>query len=135
MTEPERLLIYEWTRETGELERMWLCDAGAALELISGSAPAAAVLALPANAVDIVMRRYGKPLAEDLDPAEPEFRLQSGARLARFRHLARFDVIARDYLVYRSSETEALAALAAPIAAALRHLAERCTQRSSNPPR
>jgi hypothetical protein len=130
MSEPERLLLFEWTRDAGELERMWLCDEGAALELRHGSGESLQ-LALPANAVDIVMRRYGKPLAEDLDPTEPEFRLQSGASLARFRHLARFDVIARDYLVYRSTETEALAALAAPIAAALRHLAKRCGQRSS----
>jgi hypothetical protein len=38
------------------------------------------------------------------------------------RHLAGYDVIGRDYIVYEEPQSEALCALAATVAAALLHL-------------
>lgn len=46
----------------------------------------------------------------------------SGSRLVRLRHLARFDVIARDYLVLVREGEPALVELATAITAALVHL-------------
>ena len=49
-------------------------------------------------------------------------RLAEGESLRHLRHLAGYDVIARDYLVYEHPNGEALCALAATVAAALLHL-------------
>lgn len=67
-------------------------------------------------------------LAKEKDPtvvADGEvLTLGGGAVLRRLRHLARYDVIARDYLVLERPGRVALVELATAITAALVHLAE-----------
>ena len=136
------LLSEHWVGD-GRLERTYLIRDQGALGLVvlqvpdpasaSGAAgqvrpEAARILALPEGALDAVLRRYGKPLAEEVVTAGPELLVGDGAVLRSFRHLARFDVIALDYVAYRTPNNDELGALAAPVAAALRFLAERAGQ-------
>jgi hypothetical protein len=79
--------------------------------------------ALPDGALDAVMVRFGAPL----DPTSrltsiATLDLGSGRTLRHVRHLARYDVIARDYLVYEAAGREPLCALATSVAGALDHL-------------
>jgi hypothetical protein len=83
-------------------------------------------LALPGGALERVMQRYGAPLEDGTKLTEvAAIDLGNGARLRHVRHLARYDVIAKDWLVYeREGEgEEPLCALANTVAAALVHLA------------
>ncbi len=80
---------------------------------------------LPDGALPAVMRRFGKPLEMDAPPAEETLDLGAGATLARFRFLRRYDVIARDYLVYAAPAAEPLCEMATAVTAALEHLARR----------
>jgi hypothetical protein len=82
-------------------------------------------LALPAGALDAVMRRFGKPLEDAAPRAEETLDLGGGRSLARFRFLRRYDVIARDYLVYAAPGEEPLCEMATTVAGALEHLARR----------
>ena len=69
------------------------------------------------------MARFGGPL-------DPEVRvstfatldLTNGRTLPHVRHLSGYDVIARDYLIYETSDGEPRCALATTVAAALGHL-------------
>ncbi|HTB75638.1 MAG TPA: hypothetical protein VK762_20445 [Polyangiaceae bacterium] len=79
--------------------------------------------ALADVALDAVMRRFGAPL----EPAEPiavvaTLDLGGGRALRHVRHLGRYDVIARDYLVYDVPGREPSCALATTVAGALVHL-------------
>lgn len=121
--ESVELLLFERTLDGGQLERCLLVERGAALAV--GGAEARVVRRLPERAVDVVMHRYGRPLEDPIHLDGAPFQLESGAELGRFRYLSRFDVISRDYLLYRAPDSEPLAALAAPVSAALRHLALR----------
>ena len=69
------------------------------------------------------MRRYGKPLADDVTLHGARLVLPAGRSVVLLRHLARYDVIAKDYLVYSSPDAPPLAELAGSIAAALLYLA------------
>ena len=85
-------------------------------------------LALAAVALDAVMLRFGAPL----DPEEPiaeaaRLDLGGGRALRHVRHLGRYDVIARDYLVYDLPGRESLCALATTVAGALVHLGRTTT--------
>jgi hypothetical protein len=78
---------------------------------------------LPHGALEAVMARFGAPL----DPSSrvvsiATLELGAGRALRHVRHLARYDVIARDYLVYEAADREPLCALATTIAGALDHL-------------
>jgi hypothetical protein len=80
-------------------------------------------LALADVALDAVMLRFGAPL----EPAEPiaevaRLDLGGGRALRHVRHLGRYDVIARDYLVYDVPGRESLCALATTVAGSLVHL-------------
>jgi hypothetical protein len=121
------ILLFERTLENGELERWSLAERGMALAVRAGAsgAPERTLLPLPESAVGVVMRRYGRPLEEAVHGEGPALPLEDGASLSRFRYLARFDVIGLDYLLYRAPGGEPLAAPAAPVTAALRHLASR----------
>jgi hypothetical protein len=78
---------------------------------------------LPDGALEAVMTRYGAPL-ETAEPliAVDVLDLGDGRGLRHVRHLARYDVIARDYLVYEGRGREPLCALATTVAGALAHL-------------
>jgi hypothetical protein len=79
-----------------------------------------------------VTTRYGAPF----DPEAPisvvaTLDLGDGRALRHVRHLAGYDVIARDYLVYEGAAPEASCALATTIARALEHLAQAVRTRSA----
>jgi hypothetical protein len=83
------------------------------------------VLAFPL--VEAVFERFAKPLDPTIVPRG--VRLEVGARgtLSHLRHLARYDVVARDYVVLERPGKEPLAELCTAIAAALVHVAERAS--------
>ena len=72
--------------------------------------------------LDAVMKRYGRPLADDVIFTGPTLELEGGQTLSLLRHRARYDVIARDFLVYRIPGKEPIAELAASVTAALTYL-------------
>jgi len=82
------------------------------------------VFPLPEGAIEAVMKRYGAPFApEEVAPIVGEIALGEGDLLRHVRHLAGYDVIAKDYLVHLTARTEPLCALATTVAGALSHLA------------
>jgi hypothetical protein len=114
------LKLRETTSENGELIAAFLRASGERLEIVEGSS----VLAVPITGLEAVMSRYGAPF----DPSariSRISRLELGDKrsLEHVRHLAGYDVIARDYLVYESASLpEPLCALATTVAAALVYL-------------
>jgi len=96
---------------------------------------------LPDGALEATFERFGRPLDEAARLTDvAELVLPTGRRLRRVRHLARFDVIARDWLVLDASEEDergpGRAALATTIAGALEHLAgtfARAQERAAGP--
>lgn len=80
---------------------------------------------LPRGALSAVLTRYGAPFDADARSAVvASLSLSDGECLRHVRHLAGYDVIARDYLVYERGDGEALCALAATVTAALLHLGQ-----------
>lgn len=82
------------------------------------------VCALPGDALVRIMTRYGAPIEDgtkltDVDAIE----IGEGKRLRHVRHLARYDVIAKDWLIYEARGAEPICALANTVASALLHLA------------
>ena len=119
------LKIHEFILASGELSRVFLTRQGQTLALSGEDGE----LPLPPGALRAVMRRYGAPF----DPAaacqrEGELELGDGARLEHVRHLAGYDVIARDYLVYAEPGLEPVCAMATTVAGALRHLGLRAVE-------
>lgn len=117
--------IHEWTRVDGTLARVVLrCDDdGLHLEVDEEEEKGPESLSLPPQALEAVMSRFGLPLepGEHLSPVA-ELDLGDGRRLRHARHLARHDVIAKDYLVYEAPLREPSCALATTVAGALVHL-------------
>jgi hypothetical protein len=120
------LKIHESTASDGSLATVSLSVERGSVLLIEASADGShdRVDPLPDGALEAVMSRFGNAL----DPAVRISRVAAlelgNERLLRHvRHLARFDVIARDYLVYESPGSEPICALATTVAAALGHLA------------
>ena len=80
-------------------------------------------LTLPRGSLRAVMLRYGAPFDPDaVSERQGALELEGGAELRHVRHLAGYDVIARDYLVYTEPGLEPVCAMATNIAGALRHL-------------
>jgi len=114
------LKIHEVSSATGGLSALFLRAEGGALELVGDDGPAA----LPPGALEAVMRRYGAPFdPEAAISLVASLPLGQGRALRHVRHLAGYDVIARDYLVYDTPGGEPLCALSATVAVALAHLA------------
>ena len=114
-----RLKVHETTRADGSLSPVFLVLDDGALAVASEEG----TFALPDGAVPAVMARFGKPL----EPSETLVHgdvldLGDGCALGHVRHLARYDVIARDYLVYEAPGREPMCALATTVAGALDHL-------------
>lgn len=117
---PARMKIHETTNADGTLAPMFLrvVDGDVIVE-VEGSA-----FVLPEAALARVMARYGAPVEGGAKLTEiGALELGGGARIRHVRHLARFDVIAKDWLMYEAHGAEPLCALANTVAAALAHLA------------
>jgi hypothetical protein len=113
------LKIHETTAAGGELCSVFLRVNDGALALVSANE----VLALPGAALESVMKRFGAPLDAAARVLEIGALDLGEARVLRHvRHLARFDVIARDYLTLSVPGQEPLCALATTVAGALDHL-------------
>jgi hypothetical protein len=122
--------IHEFSSATGELSSVYLrigvvreaADdeaTNAQLEIVSddGAWP------LPHGALHAVLAKFGAPFdAAARISIIASLELPGGGLLRHVRHLAGYDVIGRDYIVYEEPQSEALCALAATVAAALLHL-------------
>jgi hypothetical protein len=122
------LKIHESTTARGEIACVFLRVDGDSLAIVSEEG----TFALPGAAIDHVMARFGAPL----DPREPlaeiaTLDLGAGRSLRHVRHLARYDVIARDYVVYGAPGREPLCALATTVAGALEHLGRAASEPES----
>jgi hypothetical protein len=115
------LKIHEITTATGALAPIFVrVDDGTLVLVVTGDG----AYPLPDGALDAVMTRYGKPLEDGVELMEiAALDLGEGKTLWHARHLARYDVIARDFLIYGRAGAEALCALATTVAGALDHLA------------
>lgn len=132
-------LLYDHVQDDDTLSRISLRvdEDGSLVLLVSPDARAEVPpeeLPLPEGALGAVMRRYGKPLEESERPALDEtLDLGDGRSLARFRFMARFDIIRRDWLLYREPGSEPLCEMATAVTAALEHLARRANAAASAP--
>jgi hypothetical protein len=120
-----RLKIDEHAHEAGTTSTFLVAGDGGALAIVidDESRP------LPERALDAVMERYGAPFdASERVAAVGELELEDGARVRHVRHLARFDVIARDYLLYERPGRDPLCALATTVAGALDYVARASSQ-------
>jgi hypothetical protein len=127
------LKIHEITSDTGALQGVFLrvgSEAGS-LEIVETSG----ALPVPPGALEKVMARYGAPFDTEA-PVDVvgELELGDGRRVRQVRHLAGYDVIARDYLVLDQREGESLCALGTTVAGALQHLAHAAHRVVSDPP-
>jgi hypothetical protein len=114
------LKIHEFILASGELSGVFLRRDGSRLTLLGEDGE----LTLPNGALRAVMLRYGAPFDDGaVSDAQGLLELEGGAALRHVRHLAGYDVIARDYLVYAEPGLEPLCAMATNVAGALRHLA------------
>lgn len=116
------LKIHELTSESGALEGVFLRVAaeGGGLEVVEPGG----VLPLPPEALEKVMERYGAPFDPEAHiEVVGELALGDGRRLRQVRHLAGYDVIARDYLVLDGVAGEPVCALGTTVAGALQFLA------------
>lgn len=121
--------IHETTKSDGSLAPVFLRAVDGELELVAEEG----ALALPGEVLARVMARYGAPLGVGTELSEVDrLELGGGARIRHVRHLARYDVIAKDWLVYEAEGQEPLCALANTVAAALGHLA-RAAARTPEP--
>ena len=117
---PAVLKIHEFIAESGSLSSVYLRRNADALELCDDDG----ALPLPPGALEAVMRRYGSPFDPDAKSQEQGvLELGHEHRLRHVRHLAGYDVIARDYLVYEAPGAAPSCVMATNVAGALRHLA------------
>jgi len=115
------LRIHEFSSASGELSSVYLRVVDQELVIVCEEGE----WALPRAALNAVLTRYGAPFdAHAPSSSIASLQLADGASLRHVRHLAGYDVIARDYLVYERADGEALCALAATITAALLHLGQ-----------
>jgi hypothetical protein len=123
------LKVHETTTASGALSAVFLRFEDRVLSIVADDG----TFALPEGALDAVMARFGAPLepTSQLIPVAT-FDLEPGYTLRHVRHLARYDVIARDYLVYEAAGREPLCALATTVAGALDHVGRAVARR--NPP-
>ena len=79
-------------------------------------------------ALDKVLRRYGRPLDEDVRAEGASLDLGAGRVLTAFRFHAKVDAEARDYLAWTAPGEDTIAALSNGVAAALRYLVLRLAE-------
>lgn len=124
----ERILLLETHPASEGTARTWLERGASGLGLRrEGFGPEPEFLPLVPGAVQRVMMRYGGVPSEDLvtsiEALAPELALEDESTLASFRFRPRYDVIAKDYLVWRPQGASPRLELAVSVAAALTHLA------------
>ncbi len=114
-----RLLLDERILSDGSHARSWATRDGERIRVDDddGSGGALSIAAL-----DRVMCRYGKPLAEEISLAGDALDLGDGRRLRRMRYHAPVDASGRDYLVWERPGEPPLAVIATHATAALRYL-------------
>ena len=124
----ERVLLLETHLEGGASARTWIEHGSMGLGLCRegfGSEPE--FLPLLPGVVQRVMTRYGgvpsEEVAESVASLAPELALEDSSTLSSFRFRPRYDVIAKDYLVWRPVGELPRLELAVSVAAALTHLA------------
>lgn len=114
----------------GSLAAIHLRVAGADLEIVGDDG----AFTLPDGAVARVMERYGAPIDDGVSFVDVDVIDHAGVRLRHVRHLARFDVVAKDWLVFERDGHEPLCALANTVARALAHLARAAAAASPSTP-
>lgn len=112
-------MLDEHVADDGALLRTRLRHDGDRLVLVEPDAERA----LPDGAIEATFARFGGELDDAVNVVGDGLAIGEGASLHALRHLARYDVIARDYLVLRRPGAPARVALGVTIAGALRHLA------------
>jgi hypothetical protein len=113
-----QLLVHERTLPGGALEKTWLeVEHGSLYFHVEGTTKTEVPLAV----LDGVMQRYGKPLADDVPFGGPCLEI-AGRALSVLRYRPRYDVIARDYIVYRAGDQPPIAELATAVTGALAYL-------------
>lgn len=113
------LKIDEFSAPTGELSALYLRVTCEQLEIVSDEG----AWSLPSGALRAVLTRFGAPLDPDARAwTIATLHLPGGEALHHVRHLAGYDVIARDYLVYEAPPEQTLCALSTTVSAALLHL-------------
>jgi len=111
--------IHEFSSAAGELSSVSLRLRDSELEILADGE----AWLLPPGALGAVLEGFGAPFdSEARIGTIASFVLNEHETLRHVRHLAGYDVIARDYLVYERAGGEALCALAATVSAALLHL-------------
>jgi len=122
------LKIHEFILPSGELSAVLLRRVDDQLRLVGDDGE----LTLPPGALRAVMLRYGAPFDRDAPcQREGKLQLEADAVLEHVRHLAGYDVIARDYLVYSEPGLEPLCVMATSVAGALRHLGLAARERAT----
>ncbi len=120
------LKVHEITTASGALSDVFLRYENGALAIVAADG----TFVLPDGALDAVMKRFGAPLDATSRVAHvATLDLAPGSRLRHVRHLARYDVIARDYLVYETAGGERVCAFATTVAGALDHLGRAVARR------
>ena len=117
----ERLLLHERALADGAFERTWLETACDGLVLHVEGEPKKDV---PLQVLDVVMRRYGKALEDDVSIDGPRL-VVADRTIAMLRYRPRYDVIAKDYIVYRVAGGPPVAELATAVAGALAFIVRR----------
>jgi hypothetical protein len=114
------LKIQERVDVNGELSPVFLHQSEGVLAVVSGGN----TLPLPEGALERVMARYGAPFDMEATVAVVDrLDLGAGHELRHVRHLAGYDVVARDYLVLLENGKPGFCAIAPIVASALAHLA------------
>jgi hypothetical protein len=114
------LTIHEWQTDAGARETVDVgAEDGALVVHVAGSETA-----LPMAVLEGIMDRFGKPLDEAVALEGPSVDLGAGGTLWRIRHRGFYDVIARDFLVWRGPGREPVVELATAVSAALVHFVE-----------
>lgn len=120
------LKIHEYSNASGALSSVYLRVADNELVIVSDEGD----WLLPRGALEAVLSRYGAPFDEQAQSCLiASLELSHRERLRHVRHLAGYDVIARDYLAYERADGEVLCALAATVTAALLHLGRAARRR------
>jgi hypothetical protein len=115
----DRLLLDEYILADGRVGRVWAILAGHAFRFEDDDGT---VGMLPIEAVEHVMRRYGRELEASVTLDGEVLAVPGNRQLRRLRFHAQVDAMARDYLVWQREGAAPVAVLATHATAALKFL-------------